>query len=110
MNLENKPSLIQFKELVASCDDNAGHHVLWASISGGVEFGVLTPELDLSPIGFENSTPSMKLRFETYSRGNGYVGFEAAKDSEYIERLYKALLAKWGERSSGARVDYIDYF
>lgn len=29
MNLAKKPTLAQFKNLLASCDDKAGHHKLW---------------------------------------------------------------------------------
>lgn len=45
----------------------------------------------LSPIGFEESVPSMRVRFSTFCQGNGYVGPAAAADTEWMERLFRKL-------------------
>lgn len=41
MNLNNNPTANELSELIAACDDNAGHHVLWVSKSGDVAITLL---------------------------------------------------------------------
>jgi hypothetical protein len=47
----------------------------------------------------------IKFRYETLVAGNGYVGFEAAKDKKYIKELYKDLKNDWKKNRTG----FIDY-
>ncbi|WP_338627278.1 hypothetical protein QJR52_02775 [Clostridium baratii] len=56
-------------------------------------------------VGAENIS-GLKFRFETFDAGNGYVGPDAAKDEEYIDDLYRALIESWKLNRTG----YIDYW
>lgn len=103
MNLTNNPTIQQLSKLLAPFDDTAGHHVLWVSKSGDVNITLLN---GLSPIGFEQSTPSMALRYETFNAGNGYVGQGAAGDLNYLHRILNDLIEGWNNYS-GHDVDYI---
>ncbi|VUF53794.1 hypothetical protein HYP22_gp41 [Escherichia phage ESSI2_ev015] len=103
MNLNNNPTVSQLSQLISVCDDNAGHHILWVSKSGDV---AVTQINDLSPIGFEENTPSMAMRYETFQRGNDYVGKNAAEDATHMERLLRDLLNEW-PLYNGNRVRYI---
>ena len=51
MNLKDNPSLDELKEMFASCNDDAGHHVLWVGKSGEVNLSVIPK--DLTPAAFQ---------------------------------------------------------
>jgi hypothetical protein len=46
------------------------------------------------------------FRLETADAGNGYVGVEAAKDANYVKRIFDVLEKNWPDRSDS----YIDFF
>ena len=100
MNLNKSPTKTQLELLIASADDNAGHHILWVDTVGNVNLTLL-PD-DITPVGFGEKTPNIRLRFETYCVGNDYVGVEASKDGEYINRLFRSLVTAW-EGAANAR-------
>ena len=103
MNLNNNPTANELSELIAACDDNAGHHILWVSKSGDVAITLLE---DIGPIGFQQNTPSMAMRYETFQRGNDYVGVDASKANNHVSRLLNDLVDEWG-KYSGQDVRYI---
>lgn len=106
MNLNNNPTKDQFKAILEAADDSAGHNVLWVSSSGDVRIDVLPS--GITPAGWEGSFPTTQLRYETFVRGNGYVGPKAASDPAYVERLYNSLITEWSNR--GPDPDFIDMF
>ena len=55
-------------------------------------------------VGAEN-IEGLRFRLETYDAGNGYVGVDAAKDDDYIDKLYDGLVKAWNDNRTG----YIDY-
>ncbi|MEN4168721.1 hypothetical protein [Serratia marcescens] len=103
MNLNNNPTANELSELIAACDDNAGHHVLWVSKSGDVAITLLENN---GPIVFEQNTPSMAMRYETFQQGNDYVGIEASQAQDHVSRLLKDLVDEWS-KYSGQGVRYI---
>jgi len=91
-------------ELIGKCDDSAGHHILWVDFQGNV-FIYLLEEKEI-PFEFENKmNGKLKFRYETYGRGNGYVGKKAAEDLSSMNKLYKELLKDWVDNRTG----YVDY-
>jgi len=56
-----------------------------------VKYLSVIPE-HLSSIGFENSTPSMKIRYETFFQGNDYVGSNAASDDAFMDSIFNSLI------------------
>ncbi|UNX69477.1 hypothetical protein [Klebsiella aerogenes] len=103
MNLNNNPTAQQLSQLISICDDAAGNHILWVSKTGDV---TVTQINNIGPIGFEQNTPSMAMRYETFQRGNNYVGQDAASDMNYVNRLLKDLINEW-PLYTGKTVRYI---
>ncbi|CNK96636.1 MULTISPECIES: hypothetical protein [Yersinia] len=103
MNLNNNPTEQELSGLIAVCDDKAGNHILWVSKAGDVEIALL---INQGPIAFEESTPSMAMRYETFQQGNDYVGKDAAGDTTHVSRLFNDLINEWG-KYSGKGVTYI---
>lgn len=106
MNLEQAPTRDQLVELLAAQDDAAGHHVIWADSSGEVQITRLP--IGRTPIGFEESEPTMKLRLPTLSQGNGYVGPGAAQDSGWVDNVFDALVTTWPKAKKASEVWYVD--
>lgn len=48
----------------------------------------------------------IKFRLETFQQGNGYVGYYAANDDDWVSRIYNVLLKIWHSNYHG----YCDIF
>ena len=99
MNLAENPTKDALRALLIPINDNAGTHVIWVSHSGSVCISIL-PD-GLTPIGFEEATPTMKFRLESLGCGNGYTGAAAAEDEKWIERLFAVLNKSWEANATG---------
>lgn len=106
MNLNNSPTLEQLQELTRVADDRAGHHILWVNASGDVRLTRLPQEL--SPNGFEDSQPKLRIRYETFNVGCGYVGPEAADDVRTMQRLFSSLVKEWAGLKPSDDAEYVD--
>lgn len=71
----------QLKTLIASGDDSIRNQIRIKT--DGTIF--------LSTIVGNNCLVGIDGRFETFDAGNGYVGEEAARNQEYLDRLYNAI-------------------
>jgi hypothetical protein len=104
LNLKKGFSKRGLKLLLSSVDDIEGHHVMWVDYAGNVHLTLL-PD-DLTPAGWEEKTEGkVQFRYATFNRGNGYAGYDAAKNDKYVDELYKDLTNDWKENRTG----YIDY-
>lgn len=95
----NDPSeftLENVRRLIASKDDSK-HRQLRITKKGKAFIS--------DDVGCDN-LEELAFRFETMDAGNGYVGIEASKDSEYVNRIYKALKKNWPNPED----EYIDFF
>lgn len=108
MNLNNSPTEDQLAQLLAKCNDNAGNHILWVDQSGDV-FIDLVPG-GMTPVGFEKSKPTMRMRCETYGQGNGYVGLEVAADADYVAEQLRFLQQGWAGTFRPGQVKFWDGF
>lgn len=108
MNLENSPSFSQLIDIFSSCDDQAGHHVLWVSRSGDVNMGLMSS--DSSPHSFDPKNPDIFLRYETFRQGSGLVGKAASKNKSFLDRIFRSLLSEWSSNHKEAGQIYIDSF
>ena len=108
MNLNSSPSVDQLRALFASADDDEGNHVLWVSQSADVFLSAIP--YSLTPVGFERSQASMRMRYETFDRGNDYVGASAAADEKFMTRLFASLVAEWATCGTSVHVKYVDSF
>jgi hypothetical protein len=105
MNLKQDPSIEQLKNLIASQDDEIGHHMIWVSFDGDVFVDVIPREL--TPVGYVESLDGrVQFRLETLQAGNGYVGPSAAENQAWIGQVYAALVTNYENGSRG----YIDWF
>ena len=108
MNMNNNPTIEELRELTRNCDDKVAHHVMWISSDGEVHIDPIPN--NLTPVGFEETKPNIKIRWETSVAGNGYVGPEAASDDAYMERIFKSLVKEWEEAKDIPGVHYVDIF
>jgi hypothetical protein len=52
--------------------------------------------------------PSVVVRHETFASGNNYVGLEASKDTELIDRVFHSSLQKWPDHlKTGSTQEYV---
>ncbi len=107
MNMNNGPTIEQLRALFSAQNDDAGDHILWVDQDGTVNLSVLPGEL--TPVGFEEATSNIKIRFETFGCGNKYVGVSAAQDEGFMRDTFSSLLSRWLKRSGGKDVEYVDY-
>jgi hypothetical protein len=115
MNLDNHPTPEQLRQLLAECDDYAGHHLLWVSRNGDVHISTIQhPYVDVDSIRneptvvrFEQEHPEMQFRCETFLRGKEYVGPEAAADDEWIPYFFDLLLSEWRKTKGSPEVAYL---
>ena len=108
MNLERNPTTEELRDLLKSCDDRAGHHVLWVAKNGDVH--VTRLPRDHSPSGVSINQPEVQLLTETFEAGNEYVGPEAAEDAAWIDQLFHTLAVEWPRAKGQPRVTYVNRF
>lgn len=90
--------------LLASCDDVEGRHILWVSRDGEIDIALLPPEV--APAKWAQSVGTkLKFRYETFQSGRGHVGFEAARNKEWVKELHEALRRDWRTNKTGC-IDY----
>ena len=99
MNLNKGPSREQLVNLLRSCDDSAGDHIVWVDKYGTVHSSMLPDTL--RPTGFEEAYPSLQFRYETYIQDNGYVGNSAADDDDWVDQMFANLQEDWKNQHSG---------
>jgi hypothetical protein len=99
MNMKHNPTEDQLRALLASADDEAGHHMLWVDKNGEVHLDLI-PQ-GLTPVGyFEQTKERQQFRQETFQCGNGYVGPKAAA-SPYVSELFAYLVERWQSGDKG---------
>jgi hypothetical protein len=110
MNLNVSPVPSDLQSLLAACNDNSAHHILWVNITGDVFISPLPN--NLAPTGFEDLQPDMRLRYESFQCGAGYTGVLASRDLKYVQRIYDSLVKEWqlASISNVSGVEYIDQF
>lgn len=108
MNLNAAPTKAELRGMLELCNDRSAHHVLWVDKNGDVHVSPLPK--DLTPAGFQQTQPSMQLRYETFEQGNEYVGPAAAADDEWVSRLFDSLRVAWPKIKDKKDVEYIDNF
>jgi hypothetical protein len=102
MNL-NHPKIDELRQLLEKADDTVDSHMLWVARDGAVH---LDPLGGSSPLSLSAQHHDMAFRLETFVEGNGYVGTAAAKDDDWVSRLFRALVSHWREGTRG----YVDVF
>jgi hypothetical protein len=115
MNLNESPTPEQLTELLTSCDDRAGNHLLWVKRNGDVEITLIHhPRFDVARLRnapavlrFQRQHPEMQLRCESFLAGNRYVGPEAPAKEDWIVPFFKALVRAWDKAKGKPEVAYL---
>lgn len=107
MNLENNPTIAQLAAMLTECIDEDHHHIVWVDTDGDVHLTSL-PD-DMTPLGYERSQPTMRVRFETLQAGKDWVGPDAAADEKWVEELFRGLMNGWrdAKRLPPGMVNYL---
>ena len=108
MNLNSNPTRNELTILLSTCDDNEAHYMLWVNHQGEVNISPVPNEL--TPVGFEQSLPDIKMRYETFELGNEITGSNAANDENWVSELFSSLISEWASNSSESGVKYVDFF
>ncbi|GAA5497028.1 hypothetical protein Rhal01_03216 [Rubritalea halochordaticola] len=88
------------KSLLEIQHDDRGDHMLWVANNGDIHIDLIPEEL--SPLDYhEKIEQSLKFRLEVFPCGNQIVGPLAAKDDEWIGKLYKILINNWNADKRG---------
>lgn len=106
MNLNDSPTLEQFRDLLRRHDDHAGHHVLWVREDGEV----MITRLDKGGSRRQPPTfdaPDMRLRYGTFPVGYEYVGEEAAEDRWWTSELFANMVRHWAKVKDVAGLTHI---
>jgi hypothetical protein len=104
MNMNQNPTINDLAAVLRQCNDKSGHHIMWVDFAGNVRVSQVPEEL--TPIGFIQSLGNqVKFRYETWVRGNGYVGHAAVTDQRYLEEQLHYLKRDWASNQTG----YIDF-
>lgn len=74
-------------DLFGAADDDADHHVMYVTYDNQVR---LEPLGSRSPVEV-GAQPTVKVRFETFGVGNGYVGRKAARDEAYVNEWLRTI-------------------
>ena len=105
LNLKSGFTKDELKQLLASCNDNKGHHIMWVDLDGNVDITLLPS--GLSPADWaETMKDKIKFRYETFLRGNAHVGFGTARREEYVDKLYRDVI----NELKGNKRGLIDYW
>lgn len=97
MDLNKEYGLAEVRTLIGSANDKT--HTQLRVTKHGIAF------ISATDVGSKNIN-DLAFRLETWSAGNGYVGFAAAKNELWCERILKVLQENWPSPTSS----YIDVF
>jgi len=102
MNLSSIASIDQLKDMISHCDDDRTSHIVWVDVAGEVH---VTPmPVEATPaVWAEGNRELIRFRFETLKQGSGFVGPEAAKDEQWMNRLFVSLTKFWESGAKGYR-------
>ncbi len=106
MNLDASPDIAELRQLIAQGNDRASHHVLWVDKSGEVHISPVPA--DMTRTGFEQAHPEIQIRYETFQKGNEYVGPTAASNDEWVSLLFDQLLAEWSKMKGSPAPEYVE--
>jgi hypothetical protein len=106
MNLNDNPTIEQFREMLRQHDDHAGHHALWVRRDGEVMLTCLPNEKPYRVPTYEH--PDMQMRYDTFPIGSEHVGPEAAEDKWWTGELFRNMLEQWAKARGKPGILHID--
>lgn len=99
MNLDYHPTLEELCQLIASVDDTQDSHILYVNKTGDV---FLVP-LRADTFDGADYANEGKVQFvlDTFLISEGYTGWQATQDREWMEELFSALNEHWADKTTG---------
>lgn len=108
MNLNDQPTLEQFRELLRQHDDRAGHHVLWVRKDGEVMLACLPRSNPRGSLATYDD-PDMQFRYDTFPVGYGYVGPKPPDEDEWFRgELFKHVIRQWPKLKGMPGITHLD--
>lgn len=99
MNLDYNPTLDQLCQLIASVDDNQDSHILFVAKNGDV---FLTPFRADTAAGADYANEDvLQFVLDTFLMSEGYTGWKASQDLEWMAELFSALNEHWADKTTG---------
>jgi hypothetical protein len=95
MNLFYNPSLSQLSALIARCNDFFNYYHLVVEHDGEVL-------IELNSKSKNHLLPKYRFYFKDFLYGKNCVGFEAARNLQYLNQVYKNLMYCWENEWSGS--------
>lgn len=92
-NLREKTCVGDVQAILGLCDDDGSDHFIWVDNDGNVFMEEI--QIVNYPSWYAKNKSKMLFRFETWNRGNGYVGQEAMCDDDWCNRILNALRENW---------------
>lgn len=92
MNVHTRPAPAELAAVLARCDDRAGPHVLGVARDGDVRVISIAPGESHGDVAGRSE---LRFWYEVFPAGCEYTGPSAARDVEYVESLYVAILRDW---------------
>ena len=90
----NHPIIEDLSKLIAEQDHNAGVHVIYIDKSGNVLVDTLLEE-EGPPEWEARKADDIYMRYKSLAKGRGHVGPQAARDAEWMKKMYQDLLRLW---------------
>jgi hypothetical protein len=106
MNLNDNPTIEQFRDLLQAHDDHAGHHVLWVRKDGEVILTCLPNDKPYGVPTYEH--PEMQMCYDTFPIGSEHVGPEVAENPWWTGELFRNMLEEWARARGTKEVLHID--
>jgi hypothetical protein len=108
MNMNQNPTITELTNLFSNCNDAEAHHVMWVDENGEVLIDRLPKNRTMKD--FEEARLSLKIRYETWISGKGYVGKKSSNDDSFMARMFKSLEVEWKQNHDAKESVYIDVF
>ena len=100
--MNNNPTIQELQALLAAEDDAEGTHLICVTDTGDVVIHLLPNCMDTYTFTQRNG---VKFHYGMLIASSGYVGPAAAKNEEWVHRLFHCgLLSNWDEGETG----YVD--
>jgi len=107
LSLEDKPRMVELRDLLAACDDLNGPHVLWVAYGGAVRIDFLGDMVEWVwrcvnsfrsqyPVGERSYDlgfwSHVQFHYRSWPAGKGYVGKEASENSAWVAKIFNRLI------------------
>lgn len=98
-----KPNITQLKKAIENGNKNIDNRLI---LNEDGNFEIVPYETESDAIEFDKKR--YVTRWETFDKGNDYVGKKAADDIEFLNKTYKYALSVWDRYRKGENIPIIN--